>query len=140
MRRLPATRRSYFSEEDWHYMDFFHRQHRRDNRLPHTVLRAEDYPILAALWDNEEDAVYDHWPPRSTFVTKAIANFIDQLPSPWRHALIALAASELLIVANAFAGTTSLNDVKAAAGGLVVALIAGVARWLQQTLANPPAG
>jgi hypothetical protein len=23
------------------------------------ALRAEDYPILAAIWDNEEDAVYD---------------------------------------------------------------------------------
>ena len=25
----------------------------------HTVLRAEDYPVLAELWDNEYDAVYD---------------------------------------------------------------------------------
>ncbi len=25
----------------------------------HTVLRAEDYPVLAELWDNEDDAVYD---------------------------------------------------------------------------------
>ena len=25
----------------------------------HTVLKAEDYPVLAELWDNEYDAVYD---------------------------------------------------------------------------------
>ena len=25
----------------------------------HTVLRAEDYPLWAELWDNEDDAVYD---------------------------------------------------------------------------------
>lgn len=25
----------------------------------HTVLRAEDYPVLAELWDNEDDAIYD---------------------------------------------------------------------------------
>lgn len=25
----------------------------------HTVLRAEDYPVLAERWDNENDAVYD---------------------------------------------------------------------------------
>jgi hypothetical protein len=24
-----------------------------------TVLTAEQYPVLAAIWDNEEDAVYD---------------------------------------------------------------------------------
>ncbi len=27
--------------------------------LPHTVLRAEDYPLWAELWDNEYDAVFD---------------------------------------------------------------------------------
>ena len=26
----------------------------------HTVLRAEDYPVLAELWDNDDDAVYDN--------------------------------------------------------------------------------
>ena len=24
-----------------------------------TFLRAEDYPVLAAIWDNEYDAIYD---------------------------------------------------------------------------------
>jgi len=24
-----------------------------------TALRAQDYPVLAAIWDNEEDAAYD---------------------------------------------------------------------------------
>ena len=24
-----------------------------------TFLKAEDYPVLAAIWDNEHDAVYD---------------------------------------------------------------------------------
>lgn len=23
------------------------------------VLRAEDYPVLARIWDNDEDAIYD---------------------------------------------------------------------------------
>ena len=28
-------------------------------RRQRTFLRAEDYPVLAAIWDNEYDAVYD---------------------------------------------------------------------------------
>ena len=32
---------------------------RRRNRRHRTFLKAEDYPVLAAIWDNEHDAVYD---------------------------------------------------------------------------------
>ena len=32
----------------------------RGKRAPErTFLRAEDYPVLAAIWDNEDDAAYD---------------------------------------------------------------------------------
>ena len=27
---------------------------------PQTVLTADEYPVLAAIWDNDEDAVYDN--------------------------------------------------------------------------------
>ncbi|KKN26062.1 hypothetical protein LCGC14_0878270 [marine sediment metagenome] len=27
------------------------------------ALRGEDYPVLAKLWDNEDDAFYDDWEP-----------------------------------------------------------------------------
>lgn len=30
--------------------------------LPVSALDARDYPVLARLWDNPDDAVYDDWP------------------------------------------------------------------------------
>ena len=63
-------------------------------------------------------------------------NWFNNLPSPVRHAVITLAASELVLVANAFVGVTSLNDVKVAAGGVMVAAIACAARWLQQAMSG----
>ena len=62
---------------------------------------------------------------------------IESLPSPVRHALLALLVSEALVVANGFAGATTFADLKVAAGGVLVALVTGLARWAQQTLAQP---
>lgn len=67
---------------------------------------------------------------------KYITLQIEALPSPWRHALFALLASEAMIVANGFAGATSFADLKLAIGGIVLALITGAARWAQLVLAS----
>jgi hypothetical protein len=29
------------------------------NRDEHSVLAAKDYPVLAEIWDNESDAIFD---------------------------------------------------------------------------------
>ena len=68
---------------------------------------------------------------------KWLATQINALPSAWRHALFALLASELLVAANGFAGATTLADLKVAAGGVLVALVVGLARWAQQALSAP---
>lgn len=67
---------------------------------------------------------------------KTIMTWIDDLPSPWRHALITLAVTEAGVAVNAFAGATTYNDLRLAVIGLPLALIVAGVRWAQQQVAQ----
>lgn len=65
-----------------------------------------------------------------------VANQINKLPSPIRHAAVTLGVLEAGIVVNAFVGAYTWPDIKTAAVAVPVAAFVGFIRWAQAELAT----